>query len=160
MYTILIAIAVLIVFLIVFISFLPKHVPLKKKSGSCSSTCSSQHLEPVNEPDYNVQEAIKQVLLLEQHLAEKAKYCKSCCTKHFLLIESLLQEGVWMACKRCDEYPKLEESVDFFKKLFKEWHDKMNDEKTRLEVLAKLRDWRREMVDLYYFKDGNSDSHS
>jgi hypothetical protein len=161
-----ISITCLILFLIVFISLLPKTIvlpktiPQKRKSGVCSSTCSSKHLEPVNDPDFNVREAIKQTLLLEQHLAEKSKYCKSCSVKHFLLIESLLTEGVWMACNRCKEYPKLEESVDFIKKLFNEWHSNMEDDKTRLNALSKLRDWRRVMVDLYYFKDGKSDSHS
>ena len=160
MYKLLIILVFLIVFLIVFTNFIPKKVHKKYISGTCSSTCSSQKIDPVNDPDYNVREAIKQVLLLEQHLAEKAKYCKSCSVKHFLLVESLLQEAVWMACKRCAEYPKLEESVEFFKKLFNEWHSNMDDEKNRLEVLAKLRDWRREMVDLYYFKQGQSDSDS
>jgi hypothetical protein len=160
MYKLLIIIVFLIVFLIVFTSFIPKKIHKKNISGTCSSTCSSQKIDPVNDPDYNVREAIKQVLLLEQHLAEKAKYCKSCSVKHFLLVEALLEEGVWMAGKRCADYPKLEESVDFFKKLFIEWHSNMDDEKNRLEVLAKLRDWRREMVDLYYFKQGQSDSDS
>lgn len=158
---ILIAVVVLIVLLAILVVFAPKAPAFKKAQampGKCSASCNA--LEPVNEPDYNVQEAIKQVLLLEQHLAEKAKYCKSCITKHFLLVEGLLSEAVWMSCKRCSEYPKLEESVEFFKKLFKEWHEKMDDEKTRLEVLDKLRQWRREMVDLYYFEPGKSDSHS
>lgn len=138
---------------------LPQRHSWKTTLQKCSPhTCGA--LDPVNNPEYNVEEAIKQVLLLEQHLAEKAKYCKSCCTKHFLLIEGLLSEAVWMSGTRCAEYPKLEDSVEFFKKLFKEWHGNMDDDKTRVEVLAKLRDWRRMMVDLYYFKDGTSDSHS
>lgn len=155
-----VTVAALAALLFLLASLVPKNPFKPQPKGSCSSKCSSKHIDPVNEPEYNVQEAIKQVLLLEQHLAEKAKYCKSCCTKHFLLIEALLEEGVWMSCKRCAEYPKLEESVEIFKRLFKQWHDNMDDEKIRLEVLASLRDWRREMVDLYYFKDGNSDSHS
>ena len=160
MYKLWIIVTLLILFLIVFISFLPKTIYEKKTKKTCSSTCSSQHIDPVNEPDYNVREAIKQTLLLEQHLSEKSKYCKSCITKHFLLIEGLLTEGVWMACNHCKDYPKLEESVEFIKKLFNEWHSNMNDDKTRMAVLTALRGWRRDMVDLYYFKDGNSDSRS
>jgi hypothetical protein len=159
---ILIAIVALFIILATLIILVPKRPSALKKAkaggGSCSASCGA--LLPVNEPDFNAREAIKQVLLLEQHLAEKGKYCKSCCVKHFLLVSGLLEEGVWMSCKRCAEYPKLEESVEFFKNLFKEWHDKMDDEKTRLEVLDKLRSWRREMVDLYYFEPGQSDSHS
>jgi hypothetical protein len=121
-------------------------------------TCGA--LDDVNNPAYNVRETIKQTLLLEQHLAEKAKYCKSCCVKHFLLIESYLVEGIWMAGNHCKDYPKLEESVDFFKKLFDKWHKNMDDEQTRLVSLTQLREWRREMVDLYYFNGKQPDVQS
>jgi len=150
--------AILFVIMIVcaLLSDEKKRPKLVHQEGSCSLT-SCTALDKVNDPDYNVREAIKQTLLLEQHLAEKAKYCKPCITKHFLLIESLLEESVWMACNRCKDYPKLEESVEFFKKLFEEWHSNMDDEKVRVDVLTKLRDWRREMVELYYF-DGKKHS--
>jgi hypothetical protein len=118
-------------------------------SRSCSQSCGAQ--DPVNDPDYNIRESIKQTLLLEQHLAEKSKYCKACCVKHMLLIESMLSEAVWMACDHCGDYKNLEESVDFFKELFKQWHSNMDDDTTRLSTLSKLRDWRREMVEIYYF---------
>ena len=149
--------AALIVILATFIVLFPIKTYKKEKieQGKCSSSCGA--LDPVNEPDYNVREAIKQTLLLEQHLAEKSKYCKSCITKHFLIIEASLMEGVWMACNRCADYPKLEESVDFFKNLFKEWHANMDDDKIRLDTLTKLREWRREMVDLYYFNGEKPD---
>lgn len=156
-------IALLFTVLVILIVFTPvKKVPTKKSGNTCSASCSSHgnHLDPVNEPDYNMREAIKQTLLLEQHLAEKAKYCKSCITKHFLIIQGLIEEGIWMACNTCKEYPKLEESEGFIKGLFKEWHSNMDDDKTRLDVLTKLRDWRREMVDLYYFNGQQPDGHS
>jgi uncharacterized protein YxeA len=130
----------------------------KVAGGSCSKSCGA--IDPVNDPDYNVRETIKQTLLLEQHLAEKAKYCKSCCVKHFLLIEAYLVEGVWMAGNHCKDYPKLEESVDFFKKLFDKWHKNMDDKQIILDTLTQLRIWRRDMVDLYYFAGKQSDSHS
>lgn len=159
---ILLAVFVLLAVLSTLVIFAPKAPDFKKaqsaKGGSCSAACGA--LEPINDPDYNVREAIKQVLLLEQHLAEKAKYCKPCCTKHFLLVSGLLEEAVWMSCKRCKEYPKLEESVDLFKAMFQQWHSNMDDEKTRLDVLTKLRDWRRNMVDLYYFDGKQPDGHS
>lgn len=147
-----ILIIVLLVVLILLICLSPSEKTPKQASTSCSASCSSQDaLDPVNDPDYNMREAIKQTLLLEQHLAEKAKYCKSCICKHFLLIESLLEEAVWMACTSFKDYPKLEESAELIKKLFKLWHAHMDDNQTRLNVLSELRDWRREAVDLYYF---------
>ena len=143
--------AILFVIMIIC-AFLSEDKKKPTLKGSCSlASCGS--IDPVNDPDYNVREAIKQTLLLEQHLAEKAKYCKPCITKHFLVIDGLLTESVWMACNRCKDYPKLEESVDFFKKTFDQWHNNMDDDQTRLDVLTKLREWRREMIELYYFKD-------
>ena len=158
----LITIIILIIILCILVVLFPKkQKPDFRKNGSCSASCSaSGHLDPINDPDYNVREAIKQTLLLEQHLAEKAKYCKSCCLKHQLLIISLLEESVWMACNRCKDYPKLEESLEFFKKLFEKWHSNMDDDETRLYVLTELRNWRRMMIDLYYFEGKESDSHS
>jgi hypothetical protein len=159
----LITIITLIIILCILIVLFPKKQKpdfRKLQSGKCSSSCGSGHLDPINDPDYNVREAIKQTLLLEQHLAEKAKYCKSCSCKHQLLIIGLLSEAVWMSCNHCKDYPKLEESVDFFQKLFEKWHANMDDDQTRLDTLTELRIWRREMIDLYYFKDKVSDSHS
>lgn len=136
----------LVIVLSSIVAFAPRRRAPQARGGSCNA------LDPVNEPDYNVRESIKQTLLLEQHLAEKSKYCKACIHKHLLLIEALLEEAVWMSCDRCKDYPKLEESVGFFKKLFDQWYKNMDDEDTRLDVLSKLRDWRREMVELYYFQ--------
>lgn len=151
---VLLLIVALIVILFVLVLLFPeKQKPNFKKvlNGSCSKSCGA--LDPVNDPDYNVREAIKQTLLLEQHLAEKAKYCKSCCVKHQLVIIGILEEAVWMAGNHCKDYPKLEESVDFFKKLFDKWHKNMDDKEIILDTLTQLREWRREMVDLYYFND-------
>lgn len=154
-----IVVLIIILFVVVLLSPKQKKPDLKKvASGSCSKTCGA--IDPVNDPDYNVREAIKQTLLLEQHLAEKAKYCKSCSVKHFSLIEALISEGIWMAGNHCKEYPKLEESLDFFKKLFDKWHKNMDDDKVRLDALTQLREWRREMVDLYYFNGKQPDGHS
>ena len=156
----LISIVALLLLLVVLLVVVPKKQfnPKVKKQGTCSASCGA--LDPVNDPDYNVREAIKQTLLLEQHLAEKSKYCKSCICKHFLIIEGLYDESVWMACNKCKDYPKLEESEEFIKGLFKKWHANMDDEETRLDTLTKLREWRREMVDLYYFDGKQPDGHS
>ncbi len=158
---VLISIVALLVVLFVIVVFFPeKQKPDFKKvgGGTCSTSCGA--LDPVNDPDYNVREAIKQTLLLEQHLAEKAKYCKSCCCKHYLINIAILEEAIWMAGKRCKDYPKLEESLDFFKKQFNKWHKNMDDDQVRLDALTQLREWRREMVDLYYFDGKQPDGHS
>lgn len=121
-------------------------------SGKCSADCNSNaELDPINEPEYNIKEVIGNTLLLEQHLTEKRKYCKPCCIKHFLLSYSLLEEAIWMAGSKINEYPKLLESAPFHKTLFEQWHADMESDKNRLAVLDKLRAWRQEMIQHYYF---------
>lgn len=158
---VLISIVILVLVLFVLVILFPtqrKPDFRKVANGVCSNSCGA--IDPVNDPDYNVREAIKQTLLLEQHLAEKAKYCKSCICKHYLINISLIQEAIWMAGKRCKDYPKLEESADFFKKQFDKWHKNMDNDQVRLDALTQLREWRREMVDLYYFNGTQPDGHS
>ena len=47
----------------------------------------------INDPRFNLREATKQLILLEQHLLEKGKYCPDCISKHILCIEALAEEG-------------------------------------------------------------------
>jgi hypothetical protein len=121
------------------------------KVGACRTTPTYGELDEVNNPEYNVQEVIKNTLLIEQHLSEKNKYCKTCLVKHFLLSQALISEAIWMAQDKVGKYPKLEESCGFYNDVFKKWKDNMDDDTTRLETLNQLREWRQKMIDLYYF---------
>lgn len=132
------------------------HKPRPKRhnieNGKCTAACSADALDPINDPDYNVKEVIKNTLLIEQHLSEKKKYCKPCLLKHYLLSQALLDEAVWMAGCSCKEYPNLEESLEFYENNFQKWHKNMDDDENRLQVLEELRAWRQKMIELYYFK--------
>lgn len=151
-------VSVLVLSLFLFAFFLkpphpktsPKYTPLG--DGSCTLTCNKNgNLDPVNDPDYNVKEVIKNTLLIEQHLAEDQKYCKECIVKHFLISIAYLEEAIWMACKNCDKYPNLKESLTFYNQLFETWRKQMDDQQTRLNTLQELRTWRQQMIRLYYF---------
>ena len=64
--------------------------------GKCSvSGCSS--IDPVSDPKYNMQQIVKQSILLEEHLANKNKRCRDCITKHFLHIIGLAEEAQMLA---------------------------------------------------------------
>lgn len=120
------------------------------QSGQCTAeTCGA--IDPVNEPDYNMKQVIKNTLLIEDHLADKKKYCKSCLVKHFLLNDGYLDEAVWMAGNKVKQYPMLVDSVSLNKTLFKKWHSNMDNEDVCLEILTTLREWRRDLVEKYYF---------
>ena len=118
-------------------------------SLSGSTTCDA--IADVNNPAYNMKQVIMNTLLIEQHLAEKDKYCKACLVKHFLIGQAYLQEGLQMAGDHPEKFPRLESSLQFHQSVFDKWHANMDDEKVRLETLEKLREWRRQMIDLYYF---------
>ena len=50
-------------------------------------------LLPVMDPTFNMREACKQLLLLEDHLHHPRKRCPDCIHKHFLTTEALLEEA-------------------------------------------------------------------
>jgi hypothetical protein len=112
----------------------------------------SATIDPVNEPDYNMRNIAKQSILLEEHLAEDKKYCKSCITKHFLHIIGLAEEATWMAGSKVDDYPFLRKSVGFYQRTFDTWLADRVDPKVRCAVLEKLRAARRELIGAYYLK--------
>jgi L-rhamnose mutarotase len=76
--------------------------------------------------------------------------------KHFRLNIAYLLEAITMAGVK--KYPMLNESFEFNSQLFEHWYKNMNSDVNRIKVLDSLRTWRRKMVDLYYFKNGDSDS--
>ena len=135
-----------------------------RSNQKCTTGCScsggnggnggngSNGLDPVSEPSYNMKEVAKQSILLEDHLAIKAKRCTDCILKHFLSIVSYLNEAVCLAGDRIKEYPLLEESVKVYNNLFDEWFNNQWNEDKCLEIAGKLRDMRKEIVNEYYIK--------
>jgi hypothetical protein len=51
-------------------------------------------LADLGNPLYNVREATKNIVCLEKHLENPDERCVDCISKHFLLIEGLLEEAV------------------------------------------------------------------
>ena len=155
-----ITLALLVVFIVSYGAYVNMQNKEKKQEkqdlGICTmDTCGA--LDDVNDPVYNIKEVIGNTILLEHHLAEKRKYCKSCCCKHFLISIFYLQEAMNLAGSRISEYPNLIESIDFYKSVFSQWEKNKNSDEIRLAVFDKLRTWRRSMIDLYYFKDDYND---
>ncbi len=56
--------------------------------------CGGKNLFPIMDPRFNLREAAKQMVLLEDHMFNEGKTCKDCCMKHTLLIEGFLEEAV------------------------------------------------------------------
>lgn len=120
-----------------------------KNNGQCSKdTCGA--IDDVNDPAYNMKNIVKQSILLEEHIAEKNKYCLSCIVKHFQHIVGLSEEAVWMAGKDLQNYPYLDDSMEFYQSLFELWVNNKEDDKVKPEVLNKLRERRRYLIDVYF----------
>ena len=70
----------------------------------------------INDPRFNLRELVKQLILLEQHLLEKGKYCHDCIVKHLLTIEGLADEGQCL-----DTYGKLCALFESLRKNAQRW---------------------------------------
>lgn len=144
-------ILVVIVLLFVLPFMLPTIKPQPREGGTCTKeNCGA--LDPVNDPDYNLRNVVKQSILLEEHLAEANKYCKSCIVKHFLHIIGLLEEAVWLAGSDVDKYPYLSDSVDYYQRALDAWLPQRDNEEVRKQVLSVLRERRRQLIDVYFLR--------
>lgn len=124
-------------------------------AGSCSTGCDS--IDPVSDPRYNMQQIIKQSILLEEHLTNKNKRCRDCITKHFLHIIGLAEEAQMLATNKIDKYPLINQSVILYNELFKIWIKNKNlngkDETYVLYCTDKLREHRKQLIVIYFFNE-------
>lgn len=69
----------------------------RRQHKSACSSCSSSGAGslPLMDPEHNIREIIKQLILLEDHCAHgDAKFCEDCVTKHALAAEALAEEAI------------------------------------------------------------------
>ncbi len=127
----------------------------KKNPNNTCDIKSCGALDPVSEPAYNMQQIVKQSILLEEHLTNKNKRCRDCITKHFLHIIGLAEEAQMLATKNFKDYPLLNESVELYTKLFQKWREnyKNNDESRILYICDELRNNRKKLIAIYFFDD-------
>ena len=119
------------------------------EDGKCSKDACGA-IDPVNEPSYNMKNVVKQRVLLEEHLAEKNKYCVSCIVKHFLHIIGLVEEAVWLAGEDLYKYPMLSSSAEFYQTMFDMWNAGKHDDATIRQVLGSVREHRRALIEAYF----------
>jgi len=127
----------------------------KPDNHTCGLSCNS--LDPLLEPSYNMKEVAKQTILLEEHIAFKNKRCVQCIFKHFLHIIALLNEAIWLAMDKVHEYPYLLESPKFYEDLMNTWKHNQDNEPVLLDILSKLREHRKKIVQAY-FMDAHEDA--
>jgi len=145
-------IILLALLIIVFIINQKQSSPSNKKQGGCDiKSCGA--LDPVSNPAYNFQQIVKQSILLEEHITNKNKRCRDCITKHFLHIIGLAEEAQMLATNKCNKYPLINESVELYNELFKDWIKNKDDDMKLLNICDKLRIHRKKLIAIYFFND-------
>jgi hypothetical protein len=123
-----------------------------KHEGTCD-VISCGALDPVSDPAYNMQQIVKQSILLEEHITNKNKRCRDCITKHFLHIIGLAEEAQMLATTKCNKYELLNESVELYNRLFNNWMVVKDDDKLILTISDELRIHRKKLIAIYFFND-------
>ena len=123
-----------------------------KHDGTCDAT-SCGALDPVSEPAYNMQQIVKQSILLEEHITNKNKRCRDCITKHFLHIIGLAEEAQMLASNKCYKYQLINESVELYNNLFNSWMVVKDDDVRILNISDQLRIHRKKLIAIYFFND-------
>lgn len=147
----------IIIYILLFLFLTTQNIKKidKKNDNSKCSIHSCEGLDPLMEPAYNMQQIVKQSILLEEHLLNKNKRCRDCITKHFLHIIGLAEEAKSLGTKNFKDYPLLDESIVIYNNLFKLWHSLHHniDEKVILHICDQLRTNRKKLVAIYFFDD-------
>jgi hypothetical protein len=110
MINILFLVVVLSILLMIFINS-EKIYTEKIKNHKCSSGCSSNKIDDLMNPAYNMKSIIEQSILLEEHLAIPSKRCNDCITKHFCHINGLASESLMLACNNSHKYPYIKDNM-------------------------------------------------
>jgi len=121
----------------------------KVSSGSCGISCGA--IDKVSDPKYNMQQIVKQSILLEEHLANKNKRCRDCITKHFLHIIGLAEEAQMLATNSIDKYPLINECVELYNKVFQKWLKYHDADISYLNCCDELRNMRKRLIAIYFF---------
>lgn len=84
-----------------------------------TNICGGGNLFPIMDPRFNLREAAKNMILLEDHLFHQGKRCQDCILKHCLTIEGFLEEGITLDKTR--EYSGiLNDSLKSFREIFRD----------------------------------------
>lgn len=148
---ILLLFAFLLIFIIIYFLMNSQNKKPVSKSGCNIISCGA--LDPVSNPAYNMQQIVKQSILLEEHITNKNKRCRDCITKHFLHIIGLAEEAQMLATNKSYKYPLIDESVQVYNQLFNTWIKNKDDDVTNLNVSNELRIHRKKLIAIYFFND-------
>lgn len=124
-------------------------------TGTCSiSGCggAGTNLAPLMDPRFNLREAAKQMILLEDHLFHPDRQCQDCIQKHILTIEGFLEEGKTLDKER--KYTSVFNSAtskfkEIVNPLLKKLQNKTISESDYDQVAIQLREMRKPLCQTF-----------
>lgn len=100
---------------------------LMRKAGCADGSCSlpgGAQLDPILDPRFNLREAAKQLILLEDHLFHPERRCDDCINKHRLTLEAFLEEAITL--DKTGEYNSvIGNTLTQFRDTMRGWVDKV-----------------------------------
>lgn len=116
--------------------------------NKCDIKKCGDNLHPILDPKYNMREASKQCLLLEDHLNNSKKRCIDCIKKHFLMVDGLLEEAVSLE-KDNDLRETYRNRYLEWVKLEKEYVNDIRNDKMD-NISKKIRTFRKPLMEEYF----------
>jgi len=113
---------------------------------------TDKKLSKILDPRFNLREAAKNLILLEDHLFQSLKRCNDCIKKHCLLIEGFLEEGITL--DKTGEYRQelIDSLCEFsivFQKISKKMMEGVLTDKDCMEIAQELRKIRKPLCQKY-----------
>ena len=108
------------------------------------------------DPRFNMREAAKQMILLEDHLFHENKHCLDCISKHTLFTEALLEEALTMDTEglyAAEATPLLLKFKGLMPIFIKKMKDKTATEADFIETGNQLRQIRKPLAKKYSYFD-------
>jgi dGTP triphosphohydrolase len=117
----------------------------RKKAASLFQKKFAYQRYSLHDPEYNYREIVKQMLLVEEHLANPSKNCQDCVSKHLMSIEALADESFQLAS--LDAHAKVSEIL---RECALRWIEEVDwtfqDVSKNLALKNKIREVRKDLM--------------
>lgn len=121
----------------------------RRREAALAVRVSTQHQAgrrlTIMDPQFNLREVAKQMILLEDHLFHAYKVCPDCIRKHLMTIEALAEEAVTL-----DKMGIYQEMGEALAEQARQWLEALTDGTKMLDVAGQIRGVRKSLVALCY----------
>lgn len=101
----------------------------------------------LHDPEFNIRETAKQMVLLEEHLFQDYKLCPDCVRKHLLTIEALGEEVVSLTQPSIPSHVIYRRVGPLLSELARKWVEQFNDGRPPAEIAEEIRGVRKTTVE-------------